>query len=125
MRHVSEAPAARLSASMTAPVSVMSMTPMLGASCAERRLTKGFAAADVPRRPWVRPYRPNAIATSSRQAASPRRPKHSGANRCQTAAAGLISLAAAAACVTAVSYTHLRAHETVLDLVCRLLLEKK
>ena len=28
-------------------------------------------------------------------------------------------------CLTAVSYTHLRAHETVLDLVCRLLLEKK
>ena len=28
-------------------------------------------------------------------------------------------------CVYAVSYTHLRAHETVLDLVCRLLLEKK
>mgnify|MGYP002683552914 CR=1 FL=1 len=27
--------------------------------------------------------------------------------------------------VPAVSYTHLRAHETVLDLVCRLLLEKK
>ena len=27
--------------------------------------------------------------------------------------------------VEAVSYTHLRAHETVLDLVCRLLLEKK
>ena len=27
--------------------------------------------------------------------------------------------------VTSVSYTHLRAHETVLDLVCRLLLEKK
>ena len=26
---------------------------------------------------------------------------------------------------TAVSYTHLRAHETVLDLVCRLLLAKK
>ena len=26
---------------------------------------------------------------------------------------------------TTVSYTHLRAHETVLDLVCRLLLEKK
>ena len=25
----------------------------------------------------------------------------------------------------AVSYTHLRAHETVLDLVCRLLLDKK
>ena len=28
-------------------------------------------------------------------------------------------------CLTPVSYTHLRAHETVLDLVCRLLLEKK
>ena len=27
--------------------------------------------------------------------------------------------------VGAVSYTHLRAHETVLDIVCRLLLEKK
>ena len=27
--------------------------------------------------------------------------------------------------VIPVSYTHLRAHETVLDLVCRLLLEKK
>ena len=26
---------------------------------------------------------------------------------------------------TTVSYTHLRAHETVLDLVCRLLLENK
>ena len=28
-------------------------------------------------------------------------------------------------CREPVSYTHLRAHETVLDLVCRLLLEKK
>eukprot|EP00657_Telonema_sp_P-1_P000414 TRINITY_DN10792_c0_g1_i1.p1 TRINITY_DN10792_c0_g1~~TRINITY_DN10792_c0_g1_i1.p1 ORF type:complete len:103 (+),score=40.85 TRINITY_DN10792_c0_g1_i1:85-393(+) len=28
-------------------------------------------------------------------------------------------------CSFTVSYTHLRAHETVLDLVCRLLLEKK
>src|SRR5665811_1590208 len=27
--------------------------------------------------------------------------------------------------IWSVSYTHLRAHETVLDLVCRLLLEKK
>ena len=27
--------------------------------------------------------------------------------------------------VTPVSYTHLRAHETVLDIVCRLLLDKK
>src|SRR5665811_2548667 len=30
-----------------------------------------------------------------------------------------------ASCARTVSYTHLRAHETVLDLVCRLLLEKK
>src|SRR5665811_653070 len=29
-----------------------------------------------------------------------------------------------AGCLAPVSYTHLRAHETVLDLVCRLLLEK-
>ena len=35
----------------------------------------------------------------------------------QTAATGIAP--------KAVSYTHLRAHETVLDLVCRLLLEKK
>ncbi len=28
-------------------------------------------------------------------------------------------------CVATGAYTHLRAHETVLDLVCRLLLEKK
>ena len=27
--------------------------------------------------------------------------------------------------IISVSYTHLRAHETVLDIVCRLLLEKK
>ena len=27
--------------------------------------------------------------------------------------------------LASVSYTHLRAHETVLDIVCRLLLEKK
>ena len=32
---------------------------------------------------------------------------------------------AAAVNTDPVSYTHLRAHETVLDLVCRLLLEKK
>ena len=32
--------------------------------------------------------------------------------------------ASSAAAPAAVSYTHLRAHETVLDLVCRLLLEK-
>ena len=37
-------------------------------------------------------------------------------------AAALLSFAHGS---NAVSYTHLRAHETVLDLVCRLLLEKK
>ena len=36
-----------------------------------------------------------------------------------------VGSAALAMCVDSVSYTHLRAHETVLDLVCRLLLEKK
>ena len=41
-----------------------------------------------------------------------------GAETAQTAAAATVAL-------KAVSYTHLRAHETVLDLVCRLLLEKK
>ena len=35
------------------------------------------------------------------------------------------SVKKAGAEVEPVSYTHLRAHETVLDLVCRLLLEKK
>ena len=36
-----------------------------------------------------------------------------------------VNLAAERVMVHPVSYTHLRAHETVLDLVCRLLLEKK
>ena len=36
-----------------------------------------------------------------------------------------LATARALALAIAVSYTHLRAHETVLDLVCRLLLEKK
>eukprot|EP00657_Telonema_sp_P-1_P005863 TRINITY_DN23640_c0_g1_i1.p1 TRINITY_DN23640_c0_g1~~TRINITY_DN23640_c0_g1_i1.p1 ORF type:complete len:120 (-),score=38.54 TRINITY_DN23640_c0_g1_i1:10-369(-) len=35
------------------------------------------------------------------------------------------ALPASSNAVNPVSYTHLRAHETVLDLVCRLLLEKK
>ena len=37
----------------------------------------------------------------------------------------ILAVLVAAPGVVAVSYTHLRAHETVLDLVCRLLLEKK
>eukprot|EP00657_Telonema_sp_P-1_P011839 TRINITY_DN7497_c0_g1_i1.p1 TRINITY_DN7497_c0_g1~~TRINITY_DN7497_c0_g1_i1.p1 ORF type:complete len:109 (+),score=59.66 TRINITY_DN7497_c0_g1_i1:139-465(+) len=36
-----------------------------------------------------------------------------------------VAAQAATKALKAVSYTHLRAHETVLDLVCRLLLEKK
>ena len=39
--------------------------------------------------------------------------------------AGAASLAPIVLTLSPVSYTHLRAHETVLDLVCRLLLEKK
>ena len=38
---------------------------------------------------------------------------------------GVVGGIRTAALTTSVSYTHLRAHETVLDLVCRLLLEKK
>ena len=37
----------------------------------------------------------------------------------------VVAVVAAAAVAVAVSYTHLRAHETRHDLVCRLLLEKK
>ena len=37
----------------------------------------------------------------------------------------LLFVAAAVVSVVTVSYTHLRAHETGLDLVCRLFLEKK
>ena len=37
----------------------------------------------------------------------------------------VLPVALLALTANAVSYTHLRAHETVLDLVCRLLLEKK
>ena len=40
-------------------------------------------------------------------------------------AAGIVTDAGGLQQIEAVSYTHLRAHETVLDLVCRLLLEKK
>jgi len=40
-------------------------------------------------------------------------------------AAGTVTSALITVDLMAVSYTHLRAHETVLDLVCRLLLEKK
>ena len=37
----------------------------------------------------------------------------------------LLDASAYQALIGPVSYTHLRAHETVLDIVCRLLLEKK
>ena len=42
-----------------------------------------------------------------------------------TTAVGLAALGVSRGKRVPVSYTHLRAHETVLDLVCRLLLEKK
>ena len=48
-----------------------------------------------------------------------------GALAADPALKGLDSSQRAAALSAPVSYTHLRAHETVLDLVCRLLLEKK
>ena len=38
---------------------------------------------------------------------------------------GMFGIDEFTAIINPVSYTHLRAHETVLDLVCRLLLEKK
>ena len=38
---------------------------------------------------------------------------------------GVLTLVGLSVSPLAVSYTHLRAHETVLDLVCRLLLDKK
>ena len=46
-------------------------------------------------------------------------------NRIEGYARGLFEIARAEGTLDTVSYTHLRAHETVLDLVCRLLLEKK
>ena len=42
-----------------------------------------------------------------------------------TGTTGPVSMFSGSLSPGAVSYTHLRAHETVLDLVCRLLLEKK
>ena len=44
---------------------------------------------------------------------------------CQRFGVSRTSIREALRRLEAVSYTHLRAHETVLDLVCRLLLEKK
>src|SRR5665811_2479893 len=44
---------------------------------------------------------------------------------CMTTTPSPAKAAAITVRTNAVSYTHLRAHETVLDLVCRLLLEKK
>ena len=58
----------------------------------------------------------------------PRRPPACGAVRSVTAGRTAVRAAwtvPVPAGVGTVSYTHLRAHETVLDLVCRLLLEKK
>ena len=46
-------------------------------------------------------------------------------DRTQDAASRYATALADSESLETVSYTHLRAHETVLDLVCRLLLEKK
>ena len=61
-----------------------------------------------------------------------KRQEYQGANRnrlieipARTEIADGTAIQAAAHWLQPVSYTHLRAHETVLDLVCRLLLEKK
>src|SRR5450756_2430427 len=54
-------------------------------------------------------------------AGRPRLPVWGGARVCRAALAG----SRVVHVVSSVSYTHLRAHETRHDLVCRLLLEKK
>ena len=46
-------------------------------------------------------------------------------NKCRKLSPGLTELSARTLYFIAVSYTHLRAHETPEHLVCRLLLEKK
>ena len=51
--------------------------------------------------------------------------KHHGFNEVYQLDGGIIKYAHDVEYLGPVSYTHLRAHETVLDLVCRLLLEKK
>ena len=72
-------------------------------------LDRSSAASDV----YKRQSRPR----------SPRRPMRS--RRRTSTAAAIPTRSAALPAPSPVSYTHLRAHETVLDLVCRLLLDKK
>ena len=72
-------------------------------------LDRSSAASDVyKRQAW-----PGTAGLAVGASASHRAPARAG--RAETTRPGL----------QPVSYTHLRAHETVLDLVCRLLLEKK
>ena len=52
-------------------------------------------------------------------------PSGSGKTTMLAMLAALLKPTAGAILIDAVSYTHLRAHETVLDLVCRLLLDKQ
>ena len=72
-------------------------------------LDRSSAASDVYKRQDFDPARQVVVEGGDALAGRP------GAATAATVANGL----------DAVSYTHLRAHETVLDLVCRLLLEKK
>ena len=51
--------------------------------------------------------------------------KASAGTEAATAAAARMGASRCFTGLSPVSYTHLRAHETVLDIVCRLLLEKK
>src|SRR5664280_152414 len=79
---------------------------------------------------WVAPA-PVPQSSRSRAAVKPRGPEfmvatsthRTGLGRCRIQVAHDGRRARRTA--RSVSYTHLRAHETVLDLVCRLLLEKK
>ena len=72
-------------------------------------LDRSSAASDVYKRQGVREHG----GQRSQGAGEPEVARRTGGGR--------VYLQGAAS----VSYTHLRAHETVLDLVCRLLLEKK
>src|SRR5665811_425926 len=106
------------------------VAPRLGAS---RRRFHPFSAAGrgprcraccPPGRGWLRCYRLVTTSTLMPVAAV-----NSAPTCCSIPIALPVpptrNVSAAALGPATVSYTHLRAHETVLDLVCRLLLEKK
>ena len=69
----------------------------------------------------------NGVQASELLVVQPRDPTREVWNGLRTGKEGALTTLGFEAAMTgeAVSYTHLRAHETVLDLVCRLILEKK